>query len=332
MTSTDPTQTTDALRGLAVLGGHIGGVVASATILGSVVLGDPRVLWAALTNAELAGLQAPHIAGHLLIAGIFWASAFGLGRAIWRRARGQHRPARVVSLKRGNVMTETLIVFPIALGLYLGLAQLAINNIAAALTNLATFQAARSMWVWAPEVEGRRSYTGLAGAADKARIQAAMAVAPVAAGDYIMSFTGLSEGAKMARAGLVAGQLPILTSDQGSLVTEPLLLALQIEDPGGLLRFHTRSNQNMAIGLDSTSFRLRSARKFTFAYLSIAVSPVERNGQVGARVIYSHFQSMPLVGGAFGFLATIGGRTGYYSMYQREMTLPKQYDANPRLP
>lgn len=323
----------EPLRGFGVLAGHVAGVLGTSLgLMALAVGGDLRAVLSAWTVGELVAQQAPHVLGHLVLGALFWATLFAIGRAALRRFRGGPSTVRVVKLSRGTVVTETLIVLPVALLLYIGLVQLSINNIASTLANVATFHAGRAMWVWVPEVNGGRAGATLATALDKARIQAAVALTPVAAGDYIMDFRNLSNNAKKARAGLVAGQLPVLATDQGALVDDTMLIALSTEDLGGFIRVATRNNQAMSIGLDKSSFRLRSARKFTFAYLSTSIRPIVRNGRAGAQLNYLHFNSMPLVGNVFGTLTTVAGRTGYYASYRREFSLPEQFDANPQLP
>ncbi len=293
-----------------------------------------RLVVETLFVPEFAAFTAQDAAHAVVIAAMLWTLVY----ATFRRARRhlderKRSSSRVVSLARGTVVTETLIILPFALTLYFGLAQLAINNVAGILTNLAAFQAGRSMFIWLPEAHVERRETSMDYAIDMARIQAALVLTPVAPADYFTPIGIHSPQSEQTLNAIVGMQLPFIADDLGSYASTELSLILSLEDAPGLLRQHTRANQSMTRGLDATSFRLRSIRKFTFAYNATMVIPMEVGPTVGATLIYAHHNSMPLVGRMFGKLLTIGGRKGYYAVYKRIYVFPlAQRDPNPEMP
>lgn len=250
----------------------------------------------------------------------------------WTVVTAKREKARAVKLTRGTVITELLIILPVWMVLSMGLMQLCITNIAGILTNLATFQAARTVWVWHGESTSGRSGAGYATVMSKAHVQAAMSLAPVAPGDYFHDpFFFVSNDLKAARAGMLAQQLPLLTEDQGQL-GYPLAYALELEDLDGLLKFGDKKGLSLTRSLDSTSFRLRSVRKLTWAYHATTVVPITLGPASGALVVYRHQIAMPLVPQFFGELGMVMGRTGYYRTIVREFSYVAQRPANPDYP
>ena len=89
--------------------------------------------------------------------------------------RRKERKIRVLKTSRGTAITETLIVLPVWLLITMGLMQLCTISIAGILTNLATFQAARTAWVWSGELQEGRRGVSYGTIMSKARVQAAYA-------------------------------------------------------------------------------------------------------------------------------------------------------------
>ena len=260
---------------------------------------------------------------HLAASGCLWTLAV----LIFEVVTGRREPVRkLVGAKTGSVMTETLIVLPIFLLLTFGIAQLAVNNIAAIVCDTAAFQAGRTAWLWHSEAATSRMGVTDEDVEEMTRIQAAAVLTPVAPGDFIVDVTGQTEKMEQMRGSYIGGQLPLFASDQGE-IGENTAQALILAGSGpGIM--DTRFSK----ALDESSFRERTARKFTTAYVNTEVQ-LEDNGQeFGATVTYQHHQAFPMVGGIFGSFQTVGGRPGYYWTLERTYVLPKQILPNPELP
>lgn len=271
-----------------------------------------------------------------------WFIHLGLSCCVWTllyltyrivaKKRHKLRAVRTVRATRGSVLTEFLIILPVWMLISMGLMQLCITNVAGILTNLATFQAARSVWVWAGEAQGNRLGVGYTTVMSKARVQAAMSLAPVAPGDYFHDpFFFVSDDLKAARAGMLAQQLPLLTADQGAL-GYPLAYVLELEDPKGLITMGSKRGLSLSRSLDSSSFRLRSVRKLTWAYHATTVVPIYIGPAAGAVVVYRHQIAMPLVPQFFGQKSMVMGRQGYYLPITRTFTYVSQRAANSQYP
>ncbi len=108
----------------------------------------------------------------------FWALLY-IAFAMAVQTRRSRKRALVAT--RGTVMTETLIVLPVFFLLTFGLAQMGINSMAGLLTTLGTYQAARTIAVWGPEVgNNRMGSVNRATVDEKARLAAAAVITPVA--------------------------------------------------------------------------------------------------------------------------------------------------------
>ncbi len=259
-----------------------------------------------------------------------WALLY-IGYQLIRLGWKNRKSGRVFKVAKGTAMVETLIVMPAFLLLSLAIMQLAINNIAVVLTNLATFQAARTVFVWAGEMQGQRKGVGYFTLMNKARIQAAQALTPVAPGDYFRNPLILNADFYKARAGMLGQQLPLAASDQGAIAM-PLTFAVELEDLEGLTASAEKENLSLTRSLDATSFRTRSVRKFTWAYNATTVVPFAAIGRSGAVVIYSHNIAMPMMTHILGEKATVAGRQGYYMTISRQFNYGSQVPASPLYP
>jgi hypothetical protein len=119
---------------------------------------------------------------------------FGLAAAIWtilflgvRTLLRRRAEPRTVKLRRGSVMVETLIVFPVLLLLISGLSQLTLLNVASLLGNLAGYNAGRAVWVW--DAQGASD----AECEERAIDAAAHAVVPSVPDDFVGA-SGTREG------------------------------------------------------------------------------------------------------------------------------------------
>ena len=231
-----------------------------------------------------------------------WALLYIAFRSVDLGVLASRRP-RVVRRARGTVITETLICMPVFLLLLFGMIQLSINNMAGILNQVASFQAARTVWVW--EQEPGVSEEELK---DRVRIAVALSMTPVAPGYYPTAYDDtLSPRAEKTR----------------DFMTERFATILpDIELPS-----FGNPDLTLPSGLDGDSTHsLRARRKFTHAYGSTQVDNIiSSGGQVGAEVTYMHFQSMPLVGRIFG--ESEGGwfaQNTYYQSYDMRFVLPRQ--------
>ncbi|MEZ4460816.1 MAG: hypothetical protein R3E66_14010 [bacterium] len=322
----------DVTRVFATLWVHLLGVTAVvlATTLPFIDASIVQGYALAMEYPEFRTFSARDILLHIGLSAGIWALTYLTFTLIRKRAR--QRKLRTVKVSRGSAMTETLVILPAWMMLSMGIMQLSITSIAGVLTNLATFQAARAAWVWSGEVQGNRLGASYSLMLTKARVAAAMSLAPVAPGDYLHDpYFLLSDTLKSARAGMLAQQLPMLSSDQGA-IAEPLVYILELEDLQGVIRYGDKKHLQLARSLDSTSFRLRSVRKLTWAYHATTVIPATVLGRSGAVVVYQHQIAMPLVPEIFGEQRNVMGRAGYYLPIIREFDFPAQLPANPSFP
>ena len=289
-------------------------------------------LWLQLGSARLAdfrhvlaadGLFGPsfgQIATHVAVVAAGW----GLVVALYLRATTwKHNLAEAESLfsrETGSVLTETLIVLPVALFLVFALAQLAINNTVAMLVELATFQASRSAWVWSSEAQVDRMDADI-NPDDAVRTQVAAVMTPVAPGNRLLA-TSLPQRAEDMRAMFVGSQLPVPGS--GSDRYSYTLARHHIEETSQL------STDQFISALDTDQFIARSARKFTLAYhmsqvrITDDIESSEENPEVRVEVTYHHINAMPLVGELYGDWTEHAGIGGYFSDFERTATRQMQ--------
>lgn len=311
---------------------HILGIAACTILLPLPWLdtGTVHLFWESLAHDEFRAFAAFDLLIQFGLSVCAWALLY-IGFLLIREGWRQRSAERVLKVTRGTAMIETIIVLPAFLIISLGTMQLAINNIAAVLTNLATFQAARTVFVWAGEMQGDRRGASYATLMSKARLQAAQALAPVAPGDYFRNPLILSPTFYQARAGMLGQQLPLAAADQGAIAM-PLTFLADLEDLDGALMSAEKKNLSLTRSLDRTSFRVRSVRKLTWAYNATQVIPFAAIGRSGVVVIYAHNIAMPMMTQVFGSQATVAGRTGYYMHITRQFNYGSQVPASPVYP
>lgn len=268
---------------------HSVGLLSTALICATLtfgLVGMAHMLDAIRTDQLLRTMMLGGIIFHLGLSLLAWLSIYGVYRRI---RRAQKKPMRVVRLSRGTALTEFLIVLGPMLLLISGLAQLSILNTAGLLTDLASYNAARAVWVWEPQDMGQVQ--------PRAQLAAAMAVAPTAPSDYAtaphpdVQFMVETMGGVVGAAG----------GDQPSPV-----------------------NVIFARAFDTGTFAERSAKKLYFAYRATEVTPLIGGGEVGAQVTYNMNLVFPWFGWVWSDTRTVAGRTGYYSAIQRTYILPEQ--------
>lgn len=269
---------------------------------------------------------------HVGLCALVWATLFFMGQRLWRLARRGPEDAPPLRLggARGTVLTETLIVLPVALLLIMGIAQLALVNIAATLTDLAVIQSARSVWVWAPEAQEGRFFVDRSTVREKARVQAAAVLAPAASSDF-GSFAagqhpGYTKSFRKAMGAIYGTQLDDAGTDIGSYSTAEAELHLNPD------RENSAENFVFELAFDSHQFQERTARKFFNAWVHTDIELLESDDWIGARMTYHQPMLMPLVAGIFGDFQHINGESGYYLSIERAYTLRKQVKPNANLP
>lgn len=316
---------------------HTAAVAVYAFVLAYVI--TPSTLaWksfrAAATIDELRDMSLTGGLIHVGLAACLWAMTYIVFSLV--RLRRKQRKLQVVRARRGSVMTETIVILPVWMLLVFGLLQLAVNNVGGILANVAVYEAARSAWVWKGEA-GKRANVNDAMVTDRARIAAALVMAPVAVGDFVANPILPTSATKMRNA-LALAHVPLSSAVAGALpaVAQDLLGAAGSLYDSALLA--TRENQSVWRALDGDLFIVRSLKKFTFAYHCTKVQVSETNGETQVKLTYKHQIAMPAMGpvfGKFNYIPTDTGlRFGYYTTYKRTSGRSSQSNnpANAALP
>lgn len=318
------------LNHLGVIAAHAAASATLAAVLALVVL--DRRIWGTLIESVQAGVFARDTLlgclAHLGLSAALWGCIY-VGFARLARARDARVKAPVqLGRRSGSVFVETLVVLPVALLLVFGIAQLALINIANVIANVATFEATRAAWLWYPETHGQRMQ-GLTHeqAAEKARVQATLALMTVAPGEYRLG-AQLSESAKQARGMVVASQNPFPSTDSGAF---GMTMAKVYTDEHRSVETQT----SLALALDSSTLIKRSAKKFDAAYASTRVYIREfQDGDdkmIEVKLVYRHMCVMPMVAAVFCDLSTAEvveeyGSHGYFTevvrVLKRRQMLP----------
>lgn len=270
------------------------GVMMSLTLTPQVALSVAETSWG---NEMLREAFLWRVGLQFGLAACFWALIYIVFTSLRLNIVAARTP-RVVRRAAGTVVTETLIVMPVLLLLVFGLAQLSLNNIAGILGHVASFQAARTVWVWEPE--------GVSDAELKERVRVAVAavMTPVAGGNYAAAY---------------GGELSHRGEAMSVMMEERFHSAA-----GGGGAAGRASSQSFAMALDGdASHTSRASRKFLQAYRSVGAISLARGqggAPVGATMLYQHHQAMPLVGPIFG--KKKGGN--YYHEFTIGMSIPSQ--------
>lgn len=284
----------------------------------------------------------------LSITGVVWASVMAMG--LWARSHRRVTRVRAAHARRGTVAVEFLVVLPVFLLLTFGLGQLVLNLVGGLMANYAGYQASRTAWVWAPEIGKNRSGQQVSAATvnERIRMSVAAGMTPVAPGDFANfdpSLLNLGGAPGQARTAFVAGAFPgggLVPGGVGNLLAGVGSVSTNfLQESTYFSALDGNTNINSVIGLPR-----RTAQKYTHAWAASAGSAlVERNGQIGAKMVYKLHQPMPLVGKYFtgkfiivnaGPLGSyeqwipftgmdiVGGRPGFYLKIEREYMFPKQ--------
>lgn len=312
MNASSPAQPREHNRGttavVAMLGHGLGTLLVSAVLLWAFVDQHTATLFFRLfEQPQFRSFLAPELALHVGLSVCLWTFAYLVGAYLWRSGE----PARVrLEDRQGAVMTETLIALPVLLMLIFGIAQITVNNIAGIFTNLATIQAARSAWLW--EREPCNSIE--CDPAERARIQAAAVLTPVAPGTHFISGSNLTPAAEQMRGVLVGVQQPDLRDDIGA---DGMEMSSRVSTFG-------HNSGTFAEALDTQSYSVRTVRKFTFAYHATDIEISNPSGDtVRVELRYRHHNAFPMVGRIFGVEDTVAGRSGYYAHIERAFELKR---------
>lgn len=311
---------------LAAGGVHLTGWVGVAAVLLLVLLGTGHVqwLWDAHRLFGDPSYYGRELAIHLGLSAVIWALLVVLWKTAWA---AKTSPARLVKRGQGTVITETIIVLPVLLFIILGVSQLAVNNVANMLLNYGATQAARTVWVWAPETQplvgSPRMGVTDSQVEDMARIQAAAAMTPVAPSSFAAGRAADSLAFERMRATLLASQMLRGPNDAGR---DALM------DADSMDAFDAADSLTFVRALDSANFAERTVRKFTSAYMAAEVEVLREDNQVGVDLTYHHQITFPLVGLVFGSSGSVEGAAGYYMPMHREVFFRAQVEPNGELP
>lgn len=239
---------------------------------------------------------------HLGLAACLWAMLVILYKLAELRFQEKKTP-RLVRLPVGTVITETLIALPVLLLLILGMVQLSLNNMTGILTHVAEFQAARTAWVWVPEMQEGVSEGEVR---ERIRISVALVMTPTAPQERV----GISDRAELTQ------EIMTARFDTGFNLSWP---------PWG------NGSQRLSVerALDSAAALTdRASMKFASAYVNTEVRELIIGEEVGADITFYHFQAVPLVGVIFGSpagqTALSGQGNRYFQHYEIEARMPAQ--------
>lgn len=281
------------------------------------------------------------IALHIGLGACLWAMLVIAYLLVQQRRSESRELTRLVQRARGTVMMEFLIILVPMLLMASGLAQLAMLNVTAVLADLAVFNAARTVFVWAPEVNQPRyeSAYGDIQIRDRARTIASMALAPSAPSDYYLGRSvtpGSSNYYRRQRAILVGAFMPDTTPSSFNFEWSGGQTALTGggafdigAGPGGPVG----ANVTYALAFDKSGFKWRAARKMTQAEWGLyhdfqticptmcdQVNPAES----GVHFVYWYNIVFPWFGYLWGTFENVGMRRGWYAKIERRHTFPAQ--------
>ncbi|MGM0556678.1 MAG: TadE family protein [Myxococcota bacterium] len=314
------TETSWQLVGLEVAGHTLGVSVTAVALLWLAMPIETALplLGHVSGDSRLMQMNIAEVGIHVGLALALW----GLIVFLYSRFKKVKEVKTVKLQQTGAVLAETIVVLPVMLLLIFGLAQVAVNNIAGMLANVAAYEGARNAWVWAPEVGRGRGNSAIntSDVDERGKIAAALVMTPVAPGDYRNIPGGESDEFENVREVMLKGQFPIVG---GAM---PGISSL-ISGAGAL------NNQEMRFSkaLDESSMMMRSIQKFSFAYASVEIASAtvdDSTREVEFELEYLHHQAFPVVGLIFGERLYTheapNNRPGRYLRIKRKVRLPVQ--------
>jgi hypothetical protein len=258
----------------------------------------------AMEPGQWGAQMTPELLRHALYSVLVWGVLASTFAWITRRGLSQ-RQVRVLRVARGQVMLETLIVLTPFLLLTGGLSQLVVNNIASMLSHLSAFEAGRTYWVWAQESERTNLPIAVSSsvACERARLAAAVSLAPVAGGP---DGSSANDPQVNAMAGIMSAHFSDLaTAPRGSSMgSSPEAM----EDA-----------KSFVDAFDTSPFAKRAGQKLRAAYANTEVScPPPTGNKVRVEVTYHHFLAFPW----FNYIFDSGTKAGYTTFVRSyELTL-----------
>ena len=340
-TPNPPTAQRHSLAPVLLMAIHLGGILLVTGALGLFAIPGTTqletLLNAAQQNASLGHDLLISAFFHLVLSTVLWFGLAMVGEFLCKRRASRPTAARVIRPARGSIYLEFLIIMPVFLMLLFGLLQLVFLNLGSALTTVASYEAARTAWVWEAELPDNQvdSTTPnpwgtppnpeitLEDVEERVRIAAALVMTPIAAGDYHMTNKHLSPEFKAMR--------HAMTGRFGTPPGDSSIGQAGAEAMGTYAQFNRTAS--LARSLDLTAIPIRAWRKFTFAYLSTeVVEIIQEPDVVGARVAYYQHMSMPVVDAAFGHTShPTDVRGGHYVRWEFEHTFPRQRHSSNRI-
>lgn len=290
-----------------------------------------QMVWYSATQQGMP-VDYAAVALHFGLAGCVWA-LFVIGfKLVQLRRSEKKQKKRILLSSRGTVLTETLIVIVPFLLLTSGIAQLTQVLVTGILCDLAVFQAARAVFVWAPETTQPRfeSAHGSTIIRDRARTIASMTVAPTAPADYTVGripAEGSSDYFRRQR-NVMVGAFRLGTPGSNWLwsASNPAAGAWGLD----ALQSHGE-DVTFARAFDSVNFGFRAARKMTQAEWGMwhefqTICPqncdTSDGDRAGVHFTYWYNIVLPWFGYIWGDYEVVGMRGGYYSKIERRHTFP----------
>jgi len=283
--------------------------------------------WGLFVDAWMNQGFAPNLMAMGLHVG-FGCAMWGLVYSVYAgfRRRSRTRAKLALARARGTVMVETLIILLPFLLLTSGIAQLSMLNIAGMLSDLAAFQAARSVWIWHPETEIGRKSVNTQQVETRAKVAAAMVLAPSAPANFnmaLLSGASVPNEASEARGAMVAA---FMTGPIPGSVGKTLGGVFSLSTPGGVLTSSEDLSYDYAF--DTSSLQARAAVKFTNAYNAVDNGDfsIRTGADMGVNLSYRYTLLFPWFGWIFG--ERWGFADVYYYNFKRTYTLPRQARMN----
>lgn len=309
-----------------------------ATLVLGVLLSLPSIdgarlqmLWHSHTVQGME-LDWAAIALHFALSGCTWALMVIGYRLVRLRRSERKKEKRLVLSTRGTVMTEVLIIMVPFLLLTSGIAQLTQVLVTGILADLAVFQAARAVFVWAPETTQPRfeSAYGSVIIRDRARTIASMSLAPTAPNDYTVGripVTGSSDYFRRQR-NIMVGAFRVGTPGTNWTwsASDPTAFAWGLE--GGAAQ---GQKVTFAKAFDGKGMDYRSARKMTQAEWGLyrdfeTICPrncdTTNANESGVSFVYYYNIVLPWFGYIWGEWMDVGMRPGWYDPIRRRHTFP----------
>lgn len=257
---------------------------------------------------------------HMGLSGGIWASMV----VLWRVATRERDKPVAVFKARGAVMLETLIALVPFLLLTSGIAQLAMINVASIISDLAIYQAARTAWLWEPEVAAGRAGVTKDDVKFRARTAAALTLAPTASSNFLVGRNHAPGSGPPFRR--------IRTAIAASFNTMPVTGERYWRMTNSNWSFFGRANLQATPdqltfirAFDTDSFAQRAGRKCTSAWMNLEDFDIVDDGnKIGAKFTYRYTLLFPWFAYIFGKTDTIAMRTAHYMPISREMTFRKQ--------